>query len=510
MHGRCTKCSKLIPTGLARHHRLAHSTCSTCRWQGLKKDFLEHSPCSQRAETPVEELARVSEVLRVLGIKEVDIPWPLEALDALPNGRMHHNLSQFGSSKGDVPHILDTGQHETLPLGIDLVWKLTEILRSDEDVTGSFFRNDDCHEDSVDALSAKRFIMDVTAGSDYRETPERWLNVSMGSIINGPDFELANQRRICDTYNTDEASVTLHGCDANILPKLAPVNLHHDFTGGICTARAIQPRGSPPGRVVKLWFFWPHSNTTYLPNHYTHRDKAFFRHLRDGMFMVQLEGETMLVPLGVLHCTFTVMPSLLVGSQFSFHNGFWLDRQLVGFRSELAADINATDQCTPHAALSRAIVRGMENRLPSQETVQCWLESEAELRAAFDACPQHWQRMREAWRPYVKGKDCLFCKELPTNNYHLLMDEDHLSRHVPSMQNRDFPSSTSRSYRTDLQPDAESGRQRSSQEDLNGDPDYAEPSASGRSGTWRKRKPGVDRGATREERRAKKGSLVRI
>ena len=218
----------------------------------------------------------------------------------------------------------------------------------------------------------------------------------------------------------------------------------------------------------------------------------------------------MLVPLGVLHCTFTVMPSLLVGSQFSFHNGLWLDRQLVGFRSELAADINATDQCTPHAALSRALVRGMENRLPSQETVQCWLKSEAELRAAFDACPQHWQRMREAWRPYVKGKDCLFCKELPTNNYHLLMDEDHLSRHVPSMQNRDFPSSTSRSYRTDLQPDAESGRQRSSQEDLNGDPDYAEPSASGRSGTWRKRKPGVDRGATREERRAKKGSLVRI
>ncbi len=79
----------------------------------------------------------MSEVLRVLGIKEVDIPWPLEALDALPNGRMHHNLSQFGSSKGDVPHILDTGQHETLPLGIDLVWKLTEILRSDEDVTVS-------------------------------------------------------------------------------------------------------------------------------------------------------------------------------------------------------------------------------------------------------------------------------------------------------------------------------------------------------------------------------------
>jgi len=129
---------------------------------------------------------------------------------------------------------------------------------------GSFFRNDVYDEDSVDALLAKRFIMDITAGSHYRETPERWLNVSMGPVINDPDFELANQRRICDTYNTDEASVTLHGCDATILPKLAPVDLHYDFTGGICTARAIQPRGSPPGKVVKLWFFWPHSNTTHI------------------------------------------------------------------------------------------------------------------------------------------------------------------------------------------------------------------------------------------------------
>ncbi|KAK0838939.1 hypothetical protein LTS02_017625 [Friedmanniomyces endolithicus] len=118
----------------------------------------------------------MSEVLGVLGIKEVDIPW---ALDALPNGRMHHNFSQTGSNKWDVLHILDTVQHEPLPLGIDLVWKLTDVLKSDEDVTISFIRNDVCHEDSEDALPAKRFIMDVTAGSDYRETLERWLNVAL-------------------------------------------------------------------------------------------------------------------------------------------------------------------------------------------------------------------------------------------------------------------------------------------------------------------------------------------
>ena len=134
----------------------------------------------------------------VLDIKEVDIPWPLEALDALPNGRMHHNLSQFGSGKGNVPHILDTGQREPLPLGIELFWRLTEVLRSDEDATvsviqehdaqalrrgncrvGSFFRNDDCHEDSVDALSAKRFIMDVTAGSVSRHVRKALRPIEM-------------------------------------------------------------------------------------------------------------------------------------------------------------------------------------------------------------------------------------------------------------------------------------------------------------------------------------------
>jgi len=43
----------------------------------------------------------------------------------------------------DVPHILDTAQHETLPLGIDLVWKLTEVLKSDEDVTVSLIQQHD-------------------------------------------------------------------------------------------------------------------------------------------------------------------------------------------------------------------------------------------------------------------------------------------------------------------------------------------------------------------------------
>ncbi|KAK3614802.1 hypothetical protein LTR56_026985 [Elasticomyces elasticus] len=510
MHGLCKRCGKLVATGLARHERLAHTTCSTCRWQGLKKDFPEHSPCSPQAKTPVEKLGKVSEVLRVLGLKEIDVPWPVEALDALPNGREHHDLRRFGGSKGDIPQILNTTQHEKLPLGIDLAWKLTEVLNCDEDVTGSFFHVDVCSTSSVSAVSAKRFIMDITAGSDFRDTPVKWLNVLMKPILQGSDFQLGIQHRICELYNTDEATITLYDCDANILPKLAPVDLHHDLTGGICTARAIQPRGFPPGTAVKLWFFWPHSNTIVLPRYYSQRDTGVFQDLRDGIFIVQLEGETMLIPLGVLHCTLTLSPSLLIGSQFSFHDGFWLDRQLTSFRSELAADTDSTKRCTPHVALSHAVAQGLDNRLPNAVTVRCWLKCEAELRAAFDACSEHWQCIREGWRPYVKGKDCLFCKELPANSYHLLMDEEHLSRHVPFMQNKDLPGSSSRSYRTGLLPDAWNERQQSFQEDVDVDPDYVEPSISVRSRGQRKRKPDAERGGIIKEKREKKGSGVRL
>ncbi|KAK3612919.1 hypothetical protein LTR56_028171, partial [Elasticomyces elasticus] len=137
-----------------------------------------------------------------------------------------------------------------------------------------------------------RFIMDITAGSDFHETPDRLLNVSMEPILRGLDFQSGIHGRICELYSTDEASMTFRDCNANILSKLAPVDLHHDPTGGICTARAIQLRGTSPGKAVKLWFFWPHSNTTVLPRYYSERDMAVFQDLRDGIFIVQLEGET--------------------------------------------------------------------------------------------------------------------------------------------------------------------------------------------------------------------------
>ncbi|KAK5686848.1 hypothetical protein LTR17_026789 [Elasticomyces elasticus] len=88
-------------------------------------------------------------------------------------------------AKGDTSQILNTTQHEKLPLGIDLAWKLTEVSKCDEDVTGSFFHVDVCSSSSVSAVSAKHFIMDITVGSDFRDTPVKWLNVSMKPILHG-------------------------------------------------------------------------------------------------------------------------------------------------------------------------------------------------------------------------------------------------------------------------------------------------------------------------------------
>jgi len=95
-------------------------------------------------------------------------------------------LLPFGSSKGDVPHILDTGQHETLPLGIDVVRKLTEVLKSDEDVTVSVIQKHDaealmmgnCRVRSSTMMSATR-----TPWTHYRLSVSSWTSPQAATTV---------------------------------------------------------------------------------------------------------------------------------------------------------------------------------------------------------------------------------------------------------------------------------------------------------------------------------------
>ena len=447
MHGVCNKCNELIPNGLARHQRLAHSKCSTCSWRGLKTAFAEHEPCASNLERPVHELASVREVLSALNISIHEFPFPIAPLDALPNGRVDETI-YFGDGAGDKPLMFDGSLSDVVPVGLDLACGLMTMLKDDADVTvsvtvllptparsncqqGSFFCKDDEEPRSPTAEAARHFIMDITAGSEYRDTPIGWLNVSMEALVNRRELQSASMQHIREIYHGNDSDVRFQDCEANILPKCAPVNLHHDNTSGISIARAIQPRTSPHGKAVKLWLFWPFENVVYLPDHYSNPDGAVFGRMRHGMFMVQLDGETVSVPTGVPHCTFNLTASILIGSQFTFEDGFWLDRQLALFRSELAADLASADAGQPHLALSDALVQGVTGINPTRETIRSWLAHESELRAAFDNYPDQWQQMRAAWRPHVTSTDCPFCRELPANRYAQLTDEEHLSRHVP-------------------------------------------------------------------------------
>ena len=343
--------------------------------------------------------------------------------------------------------MFDGSLSDVVPLGLDLACGLMTALKDDADVTvsvtvlptptqshrqqGSFFCKDDEEPRSPTAEAARHFIMDITAGSEYRDTPIGWHNVSMEGLVNRRELQSASRRHIRDIYHGNNSHVRFQDCEANILPKCAPVNLHHDNTSGMGIARAIQPRSSPPGKAVKLWLFWPFKNVDYLPGYYSDPDDAVFGRMRHGMFMAQLDGETVSVPIGVPHCTFNLTASILIGSQFTFEDGFLLDRKLALFPSELAADLASANAGHPHLALSHALVRGVTDMNPTRETIKSWLAHESELRAAFDNYPNEWQQMRAAWRPHVTSTGCLFCRELPANRYAQLTDEEHLSRHMP-------------------------------------------------------------------------------
>ncbi|KAK0854258.1 hypothetical protein LTR87_017976 [Friedmanniomyces endolithicus] len=87
-----------------------------------------------------------------------------------PNCRLQQNLCRLGSKPGDRAHILDAGLKRA-------AWhrSRSEDHRespSDTDVTGSVLRDDGQDNRRGDALSAKGFVMNISAASDYLE---KWL-----------------------------------------------------------------------------------------------------------------------------------------------------------------------------------------------------------------------------------------------------------------------------------------------------------------------------------------------
>lgn len=247
------------------------------------------------------------------------------------------------------------------------------------------------------------------------------------NVLSGNAYEAANKSYINSMYGGD---ATLRGPEANIVPRLGLVAPHHDFEAGINTARAIRQRGRHGLIPVKLWIIYPTTETKHLYCDWNEPIECLSK-MKGGCFWVQMDGESMCIPPGMPHATLTLVNSYLVGQQFTLDNNRWLDRQLDALHAEINADPDAAAHHTVQHYLCESLTDHLRRTTPDKGLVSCWIARLSVIRAAFGACPDLWAAIREAWRPFVSSRSCVFCQQLPKNGYCGVIDEDHLEQHVP-------------------------------------------------------------------------------
>ncbi|KAK6375654.1 hypothetical protein LTR81_027898, partial [Elasticomyces elasticus] len=354
-----------------------------------------------------EDMTTVLSVLKVAGVNERQLLGEPDAFTSMPNGKTA-SLVKFGKTLAERPHVTEMDS-TSIPTGFSLAKAF---------IQGEAVKDQEAHQMTAETekLADSTYMMHLLADVTYAGGP-LLINVPLPRMgMEDAMYRTVAVPIISRLHDEAASKIHLHTCEANIIPRLGPVPVHHDGSHGISTLRSVEPRPEyHANRPIKLWFFWPSSkpNMEALRAYYNDRDTAVYDRLEDGVFIVQTDGETMSVPAGVIHATFTLRPSILLGMTYSLENAQCLHRSIETFHAELNADQHSASKGTPHERFVELLEHVLEHGSVSKEVARAWNHTVATLEAAFSGFPELWARIREAWRPYIKRNGCSLCQDFP-------------------------------------------------------------------------------------------------
>lgn len=141
--------------------------------------------------------------------------------------------------------------------------------------------------------------------------------------------------------------------ELNITPAFSCVHIHHDEDVVISTARTTKPRtwSASSTSIAKIWIVWPphHMHTLFEGgSKSSYGDTAYSLGNANGaVWFAQRDGETVVLPGDLAHCTFTLQSCYLLSSSYP---GVSLARVPL-IPSDIAAGT------TEHYAVSRLVKR---------------------------------------------------------------------------------------------------------------------------------------------------------
>ncbi|KAI7203836.1 hypothetical protein KC316_g2162 [Hortaea werneckii] len=150
-----------------------------------------------------------------------------------------------------------------------------------------------------------RDLFDFSTGAEYSDCPMTLFNLPMDDVFgksNSTGYQSSCQSHISNLFE-NAGLARFEPLMANLMPRGAIAELHHDSSPGISTACAIDDKEQiPKNTPVKLWLICPHRQTTVLATYQAHRDddpeahRNCLEQLPEGGFWLQLHGESLYMP----------------------------------------------------------------------------------------------------------------------------------------------------------------------------------------------------------------------
>jgi hypothetical protein len=294
----CKSCDKKIPGGnLTRHMKRKHGAASSLR----------------PLPPPIEHRATVREVLLACDFDPGCLKdWGIEDLDSLPNIRNYrptphrcHTPWQFVTydQLSTLPSLEKLLVHLPAPRKSNSAYKGAELWRDNEQTQ----------------FTPQEWLTWTTQILEHEEPETRVLNMPMRFVR--AEAKHNYSQHAADAIRQHFPDLEAHGsvqkpADANITPRGTRTEVHHDSEHHISTAVGLKSRGRRP---LKLWLLWPSTELRHLASCYSDT-KAALACMNHGSFLVQMPGESVVVPPNSPHAVFALDSCYLYGHIFSAEN----------------------------------------------------------------------------------------------------------------------------------------------------------------------------------------------
>lgn len=257
---------------------------------------------------PVERSVTVSDVFRACGFDTAQLRnWNSKDLDSLPNIRCHQPKPRRHHTEWQV--VTDENL-SGLPSLEELLIDIAARPRKNGKDIEVWLENNHIQFKSQEWVAwAKRILKG-------EQVLTRVLNMPMGFIA--PDVSQNYCQHAAEAMRQHLPDLGAHGflqnpANANITPRGTRTEVHHDSQHHISTAIGLKSRKDRP---LKLWLLWPSTELRRLASCYGDT-RAALASMDHGSFLVQMPGESIIVPPNSPHAVVALESCYLYGHTFS-------------------------------------------------------------------------------------------------------------------------------------------------------------------------------------------------